>query len=123
MNGKVLVMTQIDPGRDTRIVEIKGRQVVVRQLKETQMLLLARDSQLVQREHVDGVRRLAAVARMLDILESAIVQPEDLSYITDLQVSGDLEIKDLFSVITAFASEANAPKTAVRRGRPPKTRL
>ena len=114
-------MTSPDPGRETRIIQIKGRQVVVRMLRETQMLLLARDAQLMQRDNVDGARKLAAVARMMEVLESAIVQPEDRDYITDLQVSGDLEIKDLFSVLTVFAPDSDTPKAGVRRGRPRKT--
>lgn len=114
-------MTSPDPGRETRIVPIKGRQVVVRALKETQMLLLARDAQMVQRDNVDGARKLAAIARMMEVLESAIVQSEDREFITDLQVSGELEIKDLFSVLTVFAPDGDAPKVGVRRGRPRKT--
>ena len=114
-------MSQPDPGRETRIVPIKGRQVVARRLKETQLLLLARDAQRLQQDNVTSTAKLAAIARMMDIMESAIVQPEDRDYVTGLQVSGDLEMSDLMSVITVFESDDQQGVT-VRRGRPRKTR-
>lgn len=114
-------MTKEDPGRETRIVPIKGRQVVVRQLRDAQMLLLMREAQLVQREDVENSRKLVAIGRLMDVLESAIVQQEDRDYLTNLNVAGDLELGDLFGVIKAFAEEKEPAKPVVRRGRPRKT--
>ena len=110
-----------DPGRETRLLEIKGRQIVVRQLKDVQMLMLLREAQLMQREDVETTRKLLATTRMMDVLESAIVQDEDKEYLTDLNVRGDLELSDLMGVITVFSNDEEPKKAAVRRGRPRKT--
>lgn len=114
-------MTEKDPGRDTRLLEIKGRQVVVRQLKDAQMLLLIREAQMMQREDVDNTRKLVGIGRMMDVLESAIVQDSDRDYLMQLNVHGDLELSDLMGVVTAFREDQEPAKVAVRRGRPRKT--
>ena len=86
--------TSPDPGRETRLIDIKGRLITVRQLKD-------------------------AISRMFDILESAIVQQEDKDYLTALNVAGDLEITDLMVFISSFNEPQAAEKPKVRRGRPP----
>ena len=108
--------TPEDPGKETRIVDVKGRNVVVRQLTDAQYLLLARESRLAIREGDDSPRRVAAIGRLFDILESVVVQQEDKDYLLDLTVAGDLELKDLMSFVTVF-SEEEAAKPKVRRGR------
>ncbi len=104
-----------DPGKETRIVPIQGRNIVVRQLNDAQYLLLGRDARLASREDTEGAKRLAAIGRIFDILESAVVQEEDREYLLDLTVKGNLELKDMMPFITAFADEESKPK--VRRGR------
>lgn len=105
-----------DPGKETRIVDVKGRNVVVRQLTDAQYLLLARESRLAMKESDDSLRRVTAIGRVFDILESVVIQGEDKEYLLDLTVAGDLELKDLMSFISAF-SEEEEPKPKVRRGR------
>jgi hypothetical protein len=112
-------MTAPDPGRDTRLVPVKDRNVVVRQLNDAQLLLLAREARLAQREDTENQRRLTAVGRIFDLLESAVVQGEDREYLMDLTVAGDLSLGDLTGFVTAF-SEEQEEKPRVRRGRPPK---
>lgn len=116
-------MTEQDTGRETRLLEIKGRHVVVRALKDTQILLLAREAQILTRKDVDKNRIMQGVTRLMDILESAIVQDMDRDYVTDLTIRGELELSDLMGVLTAFRDVQTAaePKPAVRRGRPRKT--
>lgn len=104
-----------DPGRETRIIEVKGRQIVVRQLTDAQYLLMAREAKRASRNDLDGVVRLTSAARIMDIMETAVVQEEDREYLMDLTVAGDLEISDLMPVITVFGSDK--PKARVRRGR------
>jgi hypothetical protein len=113
-------MTQPDPGKDTRLVEVKGRQIVVRQLQEMQVILMAREARLVMKPDLDNGRRLAAVGRIFDILESVVVQDEDREYLMDLTVAGNLEVGDLTSFISAFKDDAPV-KPQVRRGRPRKS--
>jgi len=104
-----------DPGKDTRIVPVKGRNIVVRQLNDAQLLLLGREARMAARDDTEQTRRLAAVGRIFDILESAVIQEEDQDYLLDLTVKGQLELKDMMEFITAFGDEAQKPK--VRRGR------
>jgi hypothetical protein len=112
-------MTQPDSGKDTRLVPVHGRNIVVRQLQDAQLVLLAREARLAQRDDTDSGRRMTAVARAFDILESAIVQESDRDYILDLTVKGQLTLEDLLGFITAFESEQDE-KPRVRRGRPAK---
>lgn len=113
-------MTQPDPGKDTRLVDVRGRQIVVRQLQEMQLILMAREARLVQKQDLDNGRRIAAIGRIFDILESAVVQDADREYLMDLTVQGTLEMGDLTSFISAFSDTATA-KPQVRRGRPRKS--
>jgi hypothetical protein len=108
-----------DHGTETRIVEIGGRSVVVRQLRDVQLTLLAREAKQIQKSDVEGSRRVDAAARMFDILESAVVQETDRDYLLDEITAGNLEFKDLLNFISAF-TEQEKPK--VRRGRPPAVR-
>lgn len=110
-------MTNPDDGKDTRLVDVKGRTVVVRQLLDAQLLLLAREARLAQKSDTPDARRLAAVGRIFDILESALVQERDQEYIMDLTVKGELSLGDLNGFISAFDTE---DKPKVRRGRPAK---
>jgi len=113
-------MTEPDPGRDTRIVDIKGRQVVIRMLEGAQLALLARESRVLQQDHADNARKVTGAARMFDILESMVVQDEDQEYVSDLIATGKVELKELTAFISAFKDEDQKPR--VRRGRPPTKR-
>jgi hypothetical protein len=105
-----------DPGKETRLVDVKGRSIVVRQLNDAQLLLLGREARLASRETTNQDRKLSGIARVFDILESAVVQEEDREYLMDLTVAGELELKDMMDFITAFGTgEEDKPK--VRRGR------
>lgn len=104
-----------DPGKDTRIVDVRGRNIVVRQLTDAQLLLLGREARLSAKEDTDPNRRLAGVARIFDILESQIIQDEDREYLMDLTVSGQLELKDMMGFISVFGEPGAKPR--VRRGR------
>lgn len=108
-----------DPGTDTRVVPIGDRSIVVRQLKDVQLTLLAREAKQIQKADNDGSRRVDAAARMFDILESAVVQDSDRDYLLDEITAGKLELKDLLNFISAFTDEE---KPKVRRGRPPRVR-
>lgn len=109
-------------GRDTRLIPIKDRTIVVRALTDAQLLLMSRDVRLAQREGADRNERVGAIGRMFDILESAIVTRSDKDYLLDLVVKGDLELADMMPVLTAFKDEPEQEKPKVRRGRPPTKR-
>lgn len=112
-------MTNPDPGLDTRIVPVHGRNIVVRQLVDTQMMLLNRGARLLQRSDLDRDNKMAAVDRMFTILESVVVQPEDREYLENLMAEGKVAIKDMLGFISAFSEDQEEEKPKVRRGRPP----
>lgn len=110
--------TSPEDGRETRLVEVKGRTIVVRQLLDAQMLFLAREAKLLQNAETTGDRRVAGMVRMFDTLESQVVQEADREYLLDLVSKGNLELKDLMEFVTVFQDEAQE-KPKVRRGRRP----
>ena len=116
-------MTDPTPNTEPRDVDVRGRAITVKMLTDAQMMLLGRESRLARRQETDSERRMTAVARLFDILESVIMKPEDQEYCVDLAVKGDLELKDLMGFITAFADEeVEEDQPKVRRGRAPAKR-
>lgn len=115
-------MTTEDPGRDTRIVELRGRAIAVRQLTDAQMMFMAREAKLVQSKSdtLDRGRILSAGARIFDTLESMVVQDADREFLIDEVVAGNLDLDDMMPFITAFKEPEEKPR--VRRGRPPAKR-
>jgi len=114
-------MNAADPGRETRIVLVHGRNIVIRKLVDAQMMLLARESKILQRDDVEGSRKLESVDRMFRILQTAIVQPEDREYLEDMIVEGEVDLSELISFVTVFTKTEDGEdiKPKVRRGRPP----
>lgn len=118
-------MTDPTPNTEPRDVDVRGRAISVKMLTDAQMMLLGRESRLARLPGTDSERRMTAVARLFDILESVIIKPEDQEYCVNLAVKGDLELKDLMDFITVFVDEEeeeeeDQPK--VRRGRAPAKR-
>lgn len=109
-----------DTATDTRVVDVKGRAIVVRQLKDAQLLLMSRDANLLTRADVSGGEKLKAAGWILETFESAIVQPDDKEYVLTLLRQGQVELADLIKFLSAFAETETAPKPVVRRGRPPR---
>jgi hypothetical protein len=104
-----------DPGRDTRIVDLKGHSIVVRQPTDAQLLLLSRDGRRGMRDDLSGADRMAAAGRVFDIFESLVVQDGDRQILLDLIVAGELHLSDLTAFISAFNEEQSKPR--VRRAR------
>jgi len=109
----------VDLGTPTRLIEVKGRQIVARKLNDLQLMLLAREAKKLTKENQTGEDKLAAVARILDLLEASVVQAEDVQYLIDLTIGGQLELKDMMEFVNAFTQEEPATPQ-VRRGRPRK---
>jgi hypothetical protein len=110
----------LDPGKETRIVDVHGRNIVVRALNDAQLLLIAREARLAQIPETTPERRLVAVSRIFDILENAIVQDADKEYLMDLTVQGTLTLTDMTGFISAFGDAEEDEKPRARRGRPAK---
>lgn len=108
-----------DLSTETRSVPIGGRDITVQMLTDAQLLLLGRETKELQSGPGDATRKVKAVTRIYNILETAIVDDDDREYITDLVVERQVQMKDLMAFINAFKDEAEK-KPKVRRGRPPK---
>ena len=117
--------TPVDPGRETQIVLVRDRNIVIRQLIDTQRMLIARWAVMLQRDDITGEQKLNLLNKMFDTLESVIVQQEDRDFLEELMAAGELDLRELIGFMTAFdkniAGEGQA-KPKVRRGRAPTRR-
>jgi len=108
-----------ETARETRVVEVRGRSIVIRALLETQLLLINHEAQILQRDDVPNQRKMKAMERMFTALVSLVVQPTDQEFLEDLMAEGSLDLRELVVFATSFFNEPEqTPK--VRRGRPPK---
>jgi hypothetical protein len=87
---------------------------VVRQLRDAQYVLLGREAKVVGDVNADGERKMKAISRIMDLLESAVVQEEDREYLIDLNIKGELTLAMLLTFVTIFGTDE---KPVVRRGR------
>jgi len=110
---------------ETRIAKVKGLDIVVKQLTEGQIGVMAREYARLRRSTGTGQDKMVSAGRIMDVLESAIVSQEDKDRLYDLTIAGELDLSDMQSIAVAFdQQEAPAPaavKPAVRRGRPKRT--
>jgi hypothetical protein len=117
-------MVTVDPGRQTRIVNIKDRQVVVRQLLDAQYGLMAREASTLKRAvaNQDSTRVQRSTDLLMRTIASAIVQEDDRDYVDDLVAAGELELDDLKVILSVFNTDdqTEPTKPQVRRGRPTK---
>jgi hypothetical protein len=104
-----------DAGRETRVVPVGGRNIVVRMLTDTQMLHLMRHAKILSSDSVETPGKLDSMDRMLTILNSVVVQETDKDWLVQAQESGEVDIKDMVGWVNAFKSESKAP--VVRRAR------
>jgi hypothetical protein len=105
----------------TDTATIKGREVQIRKLNETQIMLMVREAQTVSSERSDLDRRLRGISTMFNILESIIIDDEDRLWLIDLAAKGDLQLRDLMSAAYPEADkviEGTVQAKPVRRGRP-----
>jgi hypothetical protein len=99
---------------------VRDRSIVVRQLIDTQMILLAREAKILQRDDVSIERKMDGLDRMFRILETAVAQPSDREFLEELMIEGSLQLPELLSFVTSFNQPADGPvKPKVRRGRAP----
>jgi hypothetical protein len=109
-----------DSGRETRLVTINGRTIVIRQLVDTQIVHLNRHSRILQKDDIDIPTKLDSVDRMFGILHKMVADDNDLEFLIEQEEAGEIELKDLLAFIKVFGEEGTEEKPKVRRGRPPK---
>lgn len=115
-------MTTPDPGGEARNAEIQGRTIAVHPLLDSQLALMAREARTLQRDDVEGGRKMVGAARLFDIIESVIVQETDREFLLDEIVGRRLEFKDILDGIVKAHANQGEEKPRVRRGRPPTKR-
>lgn len=107
---------------ETRTVSILDRNIEVKEFKDAQIMLMVSEAKAVVRRDADIERRLDGVDRMLRLLESVVVNPEDKAWLIEKNISGELSMGDLTGFISAFSEDGAQEITPkpVRRGRPRK---
>lgn len=103
---------------DLQTILFKGREISVKKLNETQKMLLVRETQVLRSNRQDTNRKLQAIATMINIVESALVDGDDRDHLMELAGTGQVEFKEMLELATAFDAvdgEVVAPARAVRR--------
>lgn len=116
-----MTQPQTDTARQTQVVPINGRSIVIRQLVDTQMFHLLRHARIMEKDDVDRATKLDSVEKIFTLLHRMVVQPSDLEYLIEQEESGNVELKDLLVFMTSFQDQ-EPEKPKVRRGRPPAKR-
>ena len=104
-----------DPGKDTRVVDVNGRSVVVKAPNDAQIMLMSQQGNVVANDRAKPADRMAAAGTLMNILSALIVQDDDRDYVKDEIIAGKLDMAGMTPFITAFQDKAKPP--AVRRGR------
>lgn len=100
-------------------VTIKGREIPIRKLNETQMMLLVREARLLQSSQ-DVNRKLRSIALMIDIVESAIIDPEDQEWLMGQAGTGNISFGEILQMAAPFEATVDGEVTEsrpVRRAR------
>ena len=107
---------------EARTVDVKGRTVAVKPLNDAQLIMVARDAELLQRDDIENSRKLKTAGYIMDTLESAIATEDDRDYILQLTRRGELNLTDMLGFLqVAHSGDVEvAPKKVVKRGRPRK---
>ena len=89
----------------------------VQRLNEMQMMLLVREAQAIRSTRQTIDRKFQAIATILDIIETAVVDGEDREYLMSLAATGQIEFGEMLGIATAFQDHAkeSKPVKAVRR--------
>lgn len=110
-----------EPEIDTRVVNLAGRDIVVRQLKDLQLLLMSRDAEILADEKSAPGRKLKAASFLMEAFESTIVGDGDLEYVQGAVRRGEVDLEALLAVMRVFREDAAPTKPVVKRGRPRKS--
>lgn len=106
---------------ETRTVTILDREIQIKEFKDSQIMLMVSEAKTVIRKTVDIDRRMDGVDRMMRLLDSVVVDPDDKEWIVEKNIAGELSMADLTGFISAFNEDsAEITPRAVRRGRPRK---
>ncbi len=85
---------------------LAGREISVRELNETQMMLLMREGQILRSDKAETDRRLKAIVTVLDVVESSIQDADDLEFIMGLVAKGQVGFAELLALVAPRMEEA-----------------
>jgi hypothetical protein len=111
-------MTEPDEGRQTRIVPVAGRSIVVKQMTDMQLLHLGRMASILRSDEVESDQKVAVAGKMLKILHSC-VSAADQEFLEEQEMIGNLTLRQMVGFVNAFQEPEDAPATVSRpkRGR------
>jgi hypothetical protein len=105
----------------TRKTSFRGKELELQDLLPSQELLMVKIARDLRRAANEGNNNILEAAKLLDILETALVNPEDVDFIEGLIIKRQLDLKEVIYLLAGKEEETEKPKV-VRRGRPPKSR-
>lgn len=101
--------------REQVVLQLGDRDVTFKRPTDSQWAALVKYSEIVRR---NPERTLQGIARMLEVIDNMVVEPDDRLYLEDLMVAGTLDMAELVRVIEKFDEEAAKPaKKAPARAR------
>lgn len=111
-----------EPTTDVKVtVPFRDREIEVQSITDGQILIMSKILRNLQREGVPFMSSVVDVAKVVDIIESAIVNPADWEHIEDLMLKRELGTEELIRLIGMPLIKGEVTeKPKVRRGRPPK---
>jgi hypothetical protein len=103
---------------DIDTVTVKDRQVPIRKINETQMMVMVREARVLSSNRQETERRLRSMAIMIDIIESCLVDPEDQEWLMGLAGTGQIGFAEILAIVAPYMDEEEqVAKKPVRRGR------
>lgn len=94
------------------MAKVAGREISVNPLNETQIMLIMREGAILRSTKIETARRMQGISNILDIIESAIADAEDLEFLMKQVSIGKVEFPELMKLV---APETEAPVAPVRR--------
>lgn len=104
---------------DLEMLTIQDRQIPIKKLNETQMMLIVREARVLKSDRYDMERKFQGVAFILDIVETAIVDAEDREWLMGRAGAGDVSFREMLQIAAPYENQIDGEVTVapVRRGR------
>lgn len=106
-----------EPTNGVRPVTVAGRDIHIKKLTDLQMLHMLRHAKILQKDGIDVEQKLESADRMFAILNTVVIDPADRAYLTEMEESGEIELRDLLGFVTPGEDSAEPEAPVVRRGR------
>lgn len=81
------------------------------------MLHMLRHAKILEKDGIDLEQKIDSADRMFAILSTIVINPDDRAYLTEMEETGKIELKDLMGFITPGDDSDEPEKPVVRRGR------